>query len=113
VSADRSQEDVLHPLFDERLAGRALGLRILVLVMRELQVHAAAVDVELLAKQRAAHRRALDMPAGPALAPRRGPLRLVGLGALPQDEVQWIFLVRIHLHALTAATLILTLARNL
>src|SRR5207237_6724291 len=106
VSADRSQEDVLHPLFDERLAGRALGLRDLALVRRELQVHAAAVDVELLAKQRAAHRRALDMPAGPALAPRRGPLRLVGLGALPQDEAQWIFLGRIHFDALTGAQVI-------
>src|ERR1041385_1308212 len=66
-----TEEAVVHPVIHEALAGRALGLRDLVLVVRELEVHAAAVDVEVLAEQRAAHGRAFDMPAGAALAPGR------------------------------------------
>ena len=67
-----------------------LGLGDLVLVVREDQVEAAAVDVELGAEVAPAHGGALDVPAGPAGPPRRGPVglgRLVGLGALPQREV--------------------------
>src|ERR1041384_1415758 len=59
-------------------------------VGREAQAQAAAVDVERVAEETPAHRGALDVPAGPAGTPRRGPLcvgGLVGLGALPQREV--------------------------
>ena len=53
----------------ERVAVRAFRLGDLVLVVRELQVHAAAVDVEVVAEQLRAHRRALDVPARAALTP--------------------------------------------
>src|SRR5207244_11949381 len=66
-------------VIDELDAIRALGLRDLVLVVRELQVLAAAVDVEMLAEQRAAHGGAFDVPARPPFAVARRPLRLVGL----------------------------------
>ena len=51
------------------LAG-ALGLRALVLVVREDEIEAAAVHVEAVAQVLARHRRALDVPAGPPVAPR-------------------------------------------
>src|SRR5437763_1544972 len=103
----------MQPVSDERLAGRALRLRDLVLVMRKLQVHAAAMDVELLAKQRAAHRRTLDVPPGSAIAPGRRPLRLAGLRPLPQHEVERIFFARIYLNSLAGAQIIERLARKL
>ena len=55
------------------VAERALGLGDLVLVVREDQVGAAAVDVERLAEVAVRHRRALDVPAGPARAPGARP----------------------------------------
>ena len=54
-------------------AERALGLRDLVLVVREDQVGAAAVDVERLAEVAVRHRRALDVPARAARSPRARP----------------------------------------
>ena len=80
----------MHPVRRERVPGRArLGL--LVLVVREPQVDAAAVDVEAGAEVLLRHRRALDVPAGPARAPRRRPRGGLGLGlllpALPEREV--------------------------
>ena len=80
---------VVQPVRRERVPGRArLGL--LVLVVGEAQVDAAAVDVEGAAEVLLRHRRALDVPAGPAPSPRRGPRgrrRLGLLVALPQGEV--------------------------
>ena len=64
------QELAVHPDADDRVAERALRLRDLVLVVRELQVDPAGVDVEALAEVLQAHRRALDVPAGEAVAPR-------------------------------------------
>ena len=101
---------------DEGLAGGPFALRDLVLVVRELQVHAAAVDVEMLAEHRAAHRRAFDVPARPAGTVRTGPfgvVRLVGLGRLPQHEVQRIMLAVEHRHALSGAQFVERLARQL
>ena len=70
------------------VAERALRLRDLVLVVREDEVGAAAVDVERLAEVAVRHRRALDVPARAARAPRALPERLAGLGRLPQREVE-------------------------
>ena len=71
----------VQPVAREGLAGGALALRDLVLVVREDVVDAAAVDVEGLAEVAHAHRRALDVPARPARPPRRLPGRLALLGA--------------------------------
>jgi hypothetical protein len=73
-----AHEAVVHPHVGEAVAGGAAGLRDLVLVVRELEVHAAAVDVEMRAEQRGGHRRALDVPAGPARA-RASPTGSPGL----------------------------------
>ena len=56
---------MVHPEVGEIAAGRA-GLGDLVLVVRERQLGAAAVDVERSAQVAARHRRALEVPAGAA-----------------------------------------------
>ena len=63
-------------------AERALGLGDLVLVVREDQVGAAAVDVEGLAEVAVRHGRALDVPARAARAPGALPRRLARLRRL-------------------------------
>src|SRR4051794_7800767 len=58
--------------------------------MREPEIDSAAVDVELVAKVLAGHRRAFQMPARPAASPRGVPgcgFRLVRLVTLPEREV--------------------------
>lgn len=77
---------VVHPVPGELVAVR-LGLGDLVLVVREDQVQAAAVDVEDGAQVLVRHRRALQVPAGAAAAPRGLPAGLAGLGRLPHGEV--------------------------
>jgi hypothetical protein len=47
----------------------AAGLRDLVLVVRELEIEAAAMDVEVFAELLHAHGRALDVPARATVAP--------------------------------------------
>jgi hypothetical protein len=52
-----------------------------------------AVDVEADAEHTLGHRRALDVPARPALPPGRGPGRvLLALARLPQSEIQPVLL---------------------
>src|SRR5205823_7197336 len=77
---------VVQPEPGERVTGR-VRLGALVLVVREDQVHATAVDVELAAEVGGRHRRALQVPARTPGAPRRRPGRLARLRALPQREV--------------------------
>ena len=84
----------MHPVPGEAVAGR-LGLRDLVLVVREDQVHPAAVDVEGRAQVLGGHGRAFQVPAGPPGSPRRLPVRLAGLGRLPQREVPRVALGRV------------------
>ena len=60
----------MHPVARELVAGRG-RLGELVLVVREAQVEPATVDVERAAQIAARHRRALDVPAGATIAPRR------------------------------------------
>ena len=83
---------VVQPVVDELAAVGGLGLGDLVLVVREGEVAAAAVDVDRLAEVAVGHGRALNVPAGAALAPRRGPERLAGFGGLPEREVERVFL---------------------
>ena len=90
---------VVQPVACERLAGERLRLRQLVFMMGELQVEAAAVNVERDTQQLLAHRRAFDVPAGSARAPGAVPFRLARLGPLPQGEVAGIALLVADLDA--------------
>ena len=84
----------MHPELRERMPQRA-RLRDLVLVVREDQVEPAAVDLEHGPEVLLRHRRALDVPARPAAAPRRVPPRVLAfLVGLPEREVAWILLQR-------------------
>ena len=83
-------EAVVQPIAGEALAARRPRLRDLVLMVRELEVHAAAMDVEVLAEAGVAHHRALDVPTRPADAPGAVPVGLARLGVLPQHEVERI-----------------------
>src|SRR3954454_15667081 len=65
--------------------------------MREHEIEAAAVDLELGPELLLCHHRALDVPARPAEAPRRLPRRvLAGLRRLPESEVPGILLERVR-----------------
>ena len=82
----------VHPKARERPARGALRLRDLVLVVRELQVHAPGVDVKGLAEVCHRHGRALQVPAGAARAERAVPARLAVTARLPQHEVAGVIL---------------------
>src|SRR5207245_11538817 len=60
--------------------------------MRELQVDAAALDVEGRAEVLVRHRIAFAVPARTTVAPRARPRRLVALRFLPQGKVERVFL---------------------
>ncbi len=89
---------VVHPHAREGQP-RRLGLRDLVLVVREDEVAAAAVHVEAGAQVAQAHRRALDVPARAAHPPGALPGGLAGLGRLPDGEVQRVLLAGLALDA--------------
>ena len=90
--AGQLQHPVVHP--DARkLAAGAARLGQLVLVVREDQVVAAAMNLEHWAEELLRHRRALDVPAGPAGPPRRFPDGVLTLLVrLPQRKVPRVLL---------------------
>jgi len=63
--------------------------------MRENVVHAAAVNVDLIAEQRGGHRAALDVPPGTAAAPWTLPadIAILFIPCFPECEVANVFLV--------------------
>ena len=108
------EHPVVHPDPRQRLPARGQRLRRLVLVVREHEVDAAAVDVELDAQQRLGHRRALDVPARPPRPPRRVPGRVLALlRRLPQREIERIVLEIRALDALALVHLVDVPARQL
>ena len=87
-------------------------MREFVLVMREQQIVAAAMQIETLAEIAPAHRRALDMPARTAATPGRVPAGQVIGGGLPQDEIAGIALVGGDLHTGTGQQILRRAARQ-
>ena len=84
----------MHPQAGEAAAREgAAALGALVLVVREQQVGAAAMDVEIGAEIAPRHCAALDVPTRAAAAPRTLPARQLGRRGLPQHEVARIALV--------------------
>ena len=77
----------MHPVFRERLSVCRLTLGDLVLMVREDQVLAARMDIDLITEVSLCHNRALDMPARTAFAPRGLPVRLTFFFRLPENKV--------------------------
>ena len=79
---------VVHPILCGTVPfGRGI-LRQFALVMGEHQVHSASVYVESLAEIFGAHGRALHMPAGKTVAPRRGPAHdMLRRSLFPEREI--------------------------
>src|SRR5215212_4430484 len=73
LRAVSEQELAVHPDARERLSRRRFGLRDLILVMREHEIHATAMQVEGLAQILHRHRRALEVPTWATASPRRIP----------------------------------------
>src|SRR6266511_20893 len=95
------QEPPVHPDRDDPVAGGAVRLGHLVLVVGEPQVVAAGVDVEALAQVLHGHGRALDVPSGEPLAPRARPPHQASVACpLPQREVLGVALLRVDLQLL-------------
>src|SRR5262245_14875775 len=81
-------EAVVQPIAREGLAAVPAGaLSELVLVVWKEQVDATAVNIDRLAEMRCRHRRALDVPAGPAAAPGAVPTDDLRLRRFPEHEV--------------------------
>ena len=96
----------MHPVLRPLVSKVALALRDLVGVVGEGVVHAAAVNVEVLAEVLHRDAGAFDVPSRVAHAPGGIPFECLilelGLGE-PQHEVVFVALVRILLNALAHA----------
>ena len=90
---------VVHPIPGEAVRTAAIRLRLgnLVLMVREDQVAAAAMEIKGFAQILQRHRRTFDVPSGPSFAPRTFPRRLARLRGLPKREIHRILFPRVHL----------------
>ena len=68
-------------------------------MVRENQVTAAAMEIELLTEVFERHRAALDMPAWTSFAPRAIPGRLAWFRGLPESKIHRMMLARIDFNA--------------
>ena len=90
----------MHPNVGQWSAVVGTGaLRALILMVREGEIDATAVDINGGPQAFRNHRRTFDVPARPAAAPWAGPAGLVLARRLPQHEIGGILLVRRHFHA--------------
>src|SRR5206468_7244065 len=90
------------PQLRQRRSPRSAGLCLLVFVVGEDEIAAAAVDLKSQAELLLRHRRALNVPTGSAAAPGRIPRGvLIWLLGLPQREIHRIALALRALHPLS------------
>ena len=82
----------MHPVCCKVLVVGALTLGNLVLMVREYQILASGMNINLLAQVAFGHNGALNMPARTSVAPRRLPERLPFLFRLPEHEIVGVFL---------------------
>src|SRR5215204_7190048 len=94
-------------------AEERLALRDLILMVREDEIGAAAVDIDLPTEIGRAHRRAFDVPAGSPRPPRRLPARLARFGSFPEREVEWVLFPLVDLDARAGQQIIKIAVRQL
>ena len=98
VAVDHHRARV-HPVIRQVRAEARLALGDLVGVVREHQVGAAAVDVDVLAQAIVDHRRAFDVPAWAAAPPRRVPADFGVVGGFPEREIERVLFFFFVLYA--------------
>src|SRR6266567_4573614 len=86
----------MHPGAHERNDAREmLGLRDLAGMVRECEVLAPAMNIQLWAEVAHGHGAAFNMPTRPAGSPWTGPRGLARCLSLPEDEIKRVLLMRI------------------
>src|SRR5438445_123822 len=87
-------QPVFHKPLTAWLNAGALALGDFVLMMRKHQILTAEMEIEAGSEQFHAHAAALNVPAGPAFAPRAGPeyLAIVGGPRFPERKIRHRFL---------------------
>ena len=92
------QHFIMHPNIGKaRALMGAAALRDLVLMMREHQIIAAAMNIEMRSQQFVAHGRAFNMPPRTAITPWAVPSGRVRIGWFPQHEIHRIAFIGGHL----------------
>ena len=104
---------VVHPIIGKRHAVAALALRDFVFMVRENQILPAAVNVNRITEIAAHHCRALNVPAGSAVAPRGRPVRLAGFCAFPKGKVHRVFFQLADVNPRTGFQILQGLVRKL
>ena len=95
---------VMHPVAHHLVALAGHGLCNLTFMVWEDKVHAAAVNIEVVAEVFPSHGRAFAVPTGKTNAPWARPTHdMLGLGLLPKGEVCLILLLA---HAVQRATVV-------
>ena len=85
---------IVHSVVNHLVALRSHSLRYLALRMREDEVHAATVNIEMAAQIFSAHSSTLAMPGGETIGPRTWPAQDVLVRSLlPKGKVGLIFLL--------------------
>ncbi len=89
------QMRAVQPVAHKPFSSHAFALGNLRFVVRKNVVHAAAVDVDLIAEERGRHRAALDVPAGPPQSPWRIPFHIgiFFVPRFPKREVANVFFI--------------------
>src|SRR5438270_12325068 len=89
------QVRAVHPIPDEFFPRASFRLRDLCFVVRENIIHAAAMNIELIAEQLRRHRAALDVPARPPVPPRAFPFHraIRFIPRFPKREIADVLLV--------------------
>ena len=89
----------MHPNVGQWSAVVGTGaLRALILMVREGEIDATAVDINGGPQAFRNHRRTFNVPARPAAAPWAGPAGLILARRLPQHEIGGVLLVGRHFH---------------
>ncbi len=86
------QKAIMQPVFCKNFAIACFALGNLIFMVRENQILAAGMDVNLLPQIFSGHHGTFNMPARPALTPRRLPVRLAFFLGLPKHEVKGVLL---------------------
>src|SRR5690606_4964480 len=74
-------------------------------MMREHQVRTTAMNIKVVTQAAGRHGRAFNMPARTAIAPRRGPGRLILLGMFPEHKVKRMFFFNFDIYTFRSTCL--------